>query len=115
MPGIQQGAEQCRVPALPPWRPGAESGGNLAVCSDAQCTRQLEVHIQPASHAAAILNHLPWKSVVMTYSSTCVQALFCQVPTESVLTMHDVTNIWRVPLLLESQNAHHMICRWGSC
>ncbi|GFH33691.1 UTP--ammonia ligase, partial [Haematococcus lacustris] len=38
-------------------------------------------------------------------------ALFCQVPTEHVLTMHDVTNIWRVPLLLESQQAHHIICR----
>mmetsp|Transcript_17645 Transcript_17645/g.30259 ORF Transcript_17645/g.30259 Transcript_17645/m.30259 type:complete len:597 (-) Transcript_17645:302-2092(-) len=38
-------------------------------------------------------------------------ALFCQVPTENVLTMHDVKNIWRVPLLLESQGAHHVICK----
>lgn len=43
--------------------------------------------------------------------SSMQQALFCQVPTESVLTMHDVSNIWRVPLLMESQGAHHMICK----
>jgi len=38
-------------------------------------------------------------------------ALFCQVDIESVLTMHDVSNIWRVPLLMQSQNAHHTLCR----
>jgi hypothetical protein len=32
-----------------------------------------------------------------------LQALFCQVPAENVLTMHDVSNIWRVPLLMQSQ------------
>lgn len=40
-----------------------------------------------------------------------VQALFCQVPPENVLTMHDVSNIWRVPLLMQSQNAHKTILR----
>lgn len=39
------------------------------------------------------------------------QALFTQVPVENVLTMHDVTNIWRVPILLESQGAHHIILK----
>ncbi|KAI8476595.1 MAG: CTP synthase N-terminus-domain-containing protein [Monoraphidium minutum] len=38
-------------------------------------------------------------------------ALFCQVPPECVLTMHDVSNIWRVPLLMQSQNAHKTLCR----
>jgi CTP synthase len=33
------------------------------------------------------------------------------VPTENVLTMHDVSNIWRVPLLMESQGAHHILCK----
>ena len=28
-----------------------------------------------------------------------------------MLTMHDVSNIWRVPLLMQSQNAHHTLCR----
>ena len=37
-------------------------------------------------------------------------ALFCQVPASHVLTMHDVKNIWRVPLLLQSQGAHEAIC-----
>ena len=37
------------------------------------------------------------------------QALFCQVPPSSVLTMHDVSNIWRVPLLMQSQSAHQTI------
>jgi CTP synthase len=40
-----------------------------------------------------------------------VQALFCQVDTDHVLTMHDVSNIWRVPLLMQEQNAHHLICK----
>lgn len=38
-----------------------------------------------------------------------LQALFCQVPAENVLTMHDVSNIWRIPLLMQSQNAHKTI------
>lgn len=38
-------------------------------------------------------------------------ALFCQVPLDNVLTMHDVSNIWRVPLLMEAQKAHFTICR----
>ncbi|GAX75826.1 hypothetical protein CEUSTIGMA_g3269.t1 [Chlamydomonas eustigma] len=37
-------------------------------------------------------------------------ALFCHVPGKHVLTMHDVSNIWRVPLMLESQGAHKVIC-----
>lgn len=38
-------------------------------------------------------------------------ALFCHVPAEAVLTMHDVSNIWRIPLVMEEQGAHHMICK----
>ena len=34
----------------------------------------------------------------------------CQVAPDHVLTMHDVTNIWQVPLLLQQQGAHHMLC-----
>lgn len=37
-------------------------------------------------------------------------ALFCHVPSNQVLTMHDVSNIWRVPLMMESQGAHKTIC-----
>eukprot|EP00889_Picochlorum_renovo_P002408 jgi/Picre1/29438/NNA_004826.t1 len=37
-------------------------------------------------------------------------ALFCHVPANQVLTMHDVSNIWRVPEVLEEQNAHKTVC-----
>lgn len=52
-------------------------------------------------------------SCVLRLSCCCrcavLQALFCQVPPKSVLTMHDVSNIWRVPLLMQSQDAHGTI------
>ena len=38
------------------------------------------------------------------------QALFCQVPARNVLNMHDVSNIWQVPLLLQEQGAHETLC-----
>lgn len=41
---------------------------------------------------------------------SCVQALFCQVKPEYVLNMHDVSNIWQVPIILQHQNAHETIC-----
>jgi CTP synthase len=36
-------------------------------------------------------------------------AQFCHVPPRQVLTMHDVSNIWRVPLMLQAQGAHDTI------
>ncbi|GAB4823125.1 hypothetical protein N2152v2_010171 [Parachlorella kessleri] len=33
-------------------------------------------------------------------------AMFCHVPVNQVLTMHDVSNIWRVPLMMQAQGAH---------
>ena len=39
-----------------------------------------------------------------------MQALFCQVAPHNVLTMHDVSNIWQVPLLMAEQGAHQTIC-----
>lgn len=45
----------------------------------------------------------------LIWSVPGLQALFCQVPAENVLTMHDVSNIWRIPLLMQSQNAHKTI------
>ena len=43
-------------------------------------------------------------------SSPATQALFCQVPNRNVLNMHDVSNIWQVPLLLQEQRAHVTLC-----
>eukprot|EP00198_Chlamydomonas_reinhardtii_P008272 XP_001697609.1 CTP synthase [Chlamydomonas reinhardtii] len=37
-------------------------------------------------------------------------ALFCNVPEGCVLSLHDVSNIWRVPLLMQEQNVHHLLC-----
>ncbi|KAG4995808.1 hypothetical protein JHK84_026862 [Glycine max] len=34
---------------------------------------------------------------------------FCHVPVENILNIHDVPNIWHIPLLLRNQNAHHSI------
>lgn len=36
---------------------------------------------------------------------------FCHVPAENILNVHDVPNIWHVPLLLRNQNAHFAILR----
>jgi len=38
-------------------------------------------------------------------------ALFCHVKPENVLNMHDVSNIWHVPLILKAQSAHTTICQ----
>ncbi|AES61689.1 putative CTP synthase (glutamine hydrolyzing) [Medicago truncatula] len=34
---------------------------------------------------------------------------FCHVPVNNILNIHDVPNIWHIPLLLRNQNAHHSI------
>lgn len=36
---------------------------------------------------------------------------FCHVPAGNILNIHDVPNIWHVPLLLKNQNAHHSILK----
>ncbi|KAI4374359.1 hypothetical protein MLD38_012364 [Melastoma candidum] len=36
---------------------------------------------------------------------------FCHVPVGNILNIHDVPNIWHVPLLLKNQNAHDTILR----
>ncbi len=37
-------------------------------------------------------------------------AAFCHVEAGRVLGMHDVSNIWRVPLIMQAQGAHATIC-----
>ncbi|KAK8635617.1 hypothetical protein V6N13_004346 [Hibiscus sabdariffa] len=36
---------------------------------------------------------------------------FCHVEAANILNIHDVPNIWHVPLLLRNQNAHHSILK----
>jgi CTP synthase len=42
---------------------------------------------------------------------------FCQVPVSNIVNLHDVTNIWHIPLLLRDQRAHEAILNvlglWG--
>ncbi|KXZ49682.1 hypothetical protein GPECTOR_20g539 [Gonium pectorale] len=38
-------------------------------------------------------------------------ALFCNVPPSNVLSLHDVSNIWRVPLLMQEQVVHELLCK----
>ncbi|XP_074333660.1 uncharacterized protein LOC141671351 [Apium graveolens] len=36
---------------------------------------------------------------------------FCHVPAQNIITLYDVSNIWRVPLLLKEQKAHEAILK----
>ncbi|XP_050233601.1 uncharacterized protein LOC126682093 [Mercurialis annua] len=36
---------------------------------------------------------------------------FCHVPAENIVTLHDVPNIWHIPLLLRDQKAHESILK----
>ncbi|KAM7500435.1 hypothetical protein LguiA_024849 [Lonicera macranthoides] len=36
---------------------------------------------------------------------------FCHVPAENIITLYDVSNIWRIPLLLKEQKAHESILK----
>ncbi|XP_049410276.1 uncharacterized protein LOC125873374 isoform X2 [Solanum stenotomum] len=36
---------------------------------------------------------------------------FCHVPLDNIITLYDVSNIWRVPLLLRDQKAHEAILK----
>ncbi|KAG8044853.1 hypothetical protein GUJ93_ZPchr0008g13907 [Zizania palustris] len=36
---------------------------------------------------------------------------FCHVPAANIVTLYDVSNIWRIPLLLQDQNAHEAILK----
>ncbi|XP_028773367.1 CTP synthase isoform X1 [Neltuma alba] len=36
---------------------------------------------------------------------------FCHVPLSNIVTLHDVPNIWHIPLLLKDQNAHEAILK----
>jgi CTP synthase len=78
-----------------------------------------EQKTKPTQHSVAVLRSLGLHPHLL--ACRCAEpldegvrsklALFCQVPTENVLTMHDVSNLWRVPLLMQEQKAHETVCR----
>lgn len=78
-----------------------------------------EQKTKPTQHSVAVLRSLGLHPHLL--ACRCAEpldegvrsklALFCQVPQENVLTMHDVSNLWRVPLLMQEQKAHETVCR----
>ena len=78
-----------------------------------------EQKTKPTQHSVAVLRSLGLHPHLL--ACRCAEpldegvrsklALFCQVPTQNVLTMHDVSNLWRVPLLMQEQGAHETVCR----
>jgi CTP synthase len=77
-----------------------------------------EQKTKPTQHSVQVLRSLGLNPTILACRSEkpleddvkSKLALFCHVPSRHVLTMHDVSNIWRVPLLMESQEAHKVIC-----
>jgi CTP synthase len=78
-----------------------------------------EQKTKPTQHSVATLRSLGLNPQLLACrSSEPLQdgvrsklASFCHVPADQVLTMHDVSNIWRVPLMMQAQGAHDTICR----
>eukprot|EP00891_Asterochloris_glomerata_P007873 jgi/Astpho2/7873/fgenesh1_pm.00117_%23_30_t len=77
-----------------------------------------EQKTKPTQHSVAVLRSLGINPHLLACRSAeplqqSVRdklANFCQVPSSHVLTLHDVTNIWHVPLLLQAQGAHLAVC-----
>ncbi|KAE9590490.1 putative CTP synthase (glutamine hydrolyzing) [Lupinus albus] len=47
----------------------------------------------------------------LDYSVKAKLAQFCHVPLSNIVTLHDVPNIWHIPLLLKDQKAHEAILK----
>ena len=86
-----------------------ESGGHACARPPRACLPRDAPH--PFNHAPTPLSSPALVSLPPGLPSLLApQALFCQVPTKHVLNMHDVSNIWKVPLVMEAQGAHESIC-----
>lgn len=77
-----------------------------------------EQKTKPTQHSVQVLRSLGLNphliacrcSIPLEESVRSKLALFCNVPDSNILSLHDVSNIWRVPLLMAEQNVHHIIC-----
>ncbi|KAG2488432.1 hypothetical protein HYH03_012939 [Edaphochlamys debaryana] len=77
-----------------------------------------EQKTKPTQHSVQVLRSLGIvptliacrSSIPLEESVRSKLALFCNVPEGNVLSLHDVSNIWRVPLLMQEQNVHKMLC-----
>mmetsp|Transcript_127576 Transcript_127576/g.397293 ORF Transcript_127576/g.397293 Transcript_127576/m.397293 type:complete len:626 (+) Transcript_127576:73-1950(+) len=77
-----------------------------------------EQKTKPCQHSVKLLREAGLNpDLLMCRSEKPVEAavrkklsLFCQVPSECVISLHDVSNLYRVPLLLEEQHTGRVIC-----
>mmetsp|Transcript_68143 Transcript_68143/g.109797 ORF Transcript_68143/g.109797 Transcript_68143/m.109797 type:complete len:620 (+) Transcript_68143:77-1936(+) len=77
-----------------------------------------EQKTKPCQHSVKLLREAGLKpDILMCRSEKIVDAetrkklsLFCQVAPDCVISMHDVSNLYRVPLLLAEQDVGRLIC-----
>jgi len=77
-----------------------------------------EQKTKPCQHSVKLLREAGLKpDLLMCRSEQVVDeatrrklSMFCQVPQESVISLHDISNLYRVPLLLAEQQAGRLIC-----
>ncbi|XWS10520.1 hypothetical protein CRYUN_Cryun38cG0001700 [Craigia yunnanensis] len=78
-----------------------------------------EQKTKPTQHSVRGLRGLGLMSNILACRSTKVLddnvkgklSQFCHVPEENIVTLYDVPNIWRIPLLLRDQKAHQAILK----
>jgi len=78
-----------------------------------------EQKTKPCQHSVKILREAGLKpDLLMCRSELPIDSdtkkklsLFCQVPPDCVISLHDVSNLYRVPLLLAEQDVGQLICR----
>ncbi|KAH9646066.1 CTP synthase [Citrus sinensis] len=78
-----------------------------------------EQKTKPTQHSVRGLRGLGLTPNILACRSTKVLeenvkaklAQFCHIPAENIVTLHDVPNIWHIPLLLRDQKAHEAILK----
>ncbi|KAL8129254.1 hypothetical protein V2J09_018409 [Rumex salicifolius] len=78
-----------------------------------------EQKTKPTQHSIRELRSLGLRPDIL--ACRCTNALddnvkaklsqFCHIPVESIMSVHDVPNIWHIPLLLRDQKAHEAILK----
>merc|ERR1719388_83560 len=77
-----------------------------------------EQKTKPCQHSVKLLREAGLKpDLILCRSEQALEAatrdklsLFCQVPPDRVVSLHDISNIYRVPLLLADQNVGRVVC-----
>ncbi|XP_044480959.1 CTP synthase-like isoform X3 [Mangifera indica] len=78
-----------------------------------EALRQLSFSVGPDNFCLIHVSLIPVLGVVgeqpLLANTKEKLSQFCHVPIANILNIHDVPNIWHIPLLLRNQNAHHSI------